>query len=205
MDHVTLSTNHVTQPADHVIQSDATADSMSADSLDCTLSPTVTTAPGTATATNDIESSEQPDEEKADELDTGEETVSEPVCGNVASAPGGGSGVEDIASCTNHTRTFFSRTHIFSLLYTDLFTHTHTHSLSLSPALSLSLSLSLLSISLSSLSLSPSPSLPLSLTADTAKEGIDFPYFHRLHDDVATDFSQRCSDWREKSDSVQSS
>ena len=162
MDHVTSSTNHVTQPADHVIQSDATADSMSVDSLICTSSPTVTMAPGTATATNstnDIESSKQPDEEKADELDTGEETVSEPVCGDVASAPGGGSGVEDIASCKNHTRTFFSRTHIFSLLYTDLFTHTHTLSLSLSR----SLSLSLLSISLSSLSISLSLSISPSL------------------------------------------
>ena len=82
--------------------------------------------------------------EKADKSDAAEEPVSEPVCGGVTSPPGGESGVEDIASCTNHTRTYVD----FLLSY-PLDSFTHTLSLSLTLSLTLSLSLSSLPLSLS--------------------------------------------------------
>ena len=49
VDHVIQKTDHVTEPVDHVIHSDLT---ISVDSLDCTLSSTVSTTPQITMATN---------------------------------------------------------------------------------------------------------------------------------------------------------
>ena len=52
VDHVIQKTDHVTEPVDHVIHSDVTTDTISVDSLDCTLSSTVSTTPQITIATN---------------------------------------------------------------------------------------------------------------------------------------------------------
>ena len=40
----------------------------------------------------------------------------------------------------------------------------------------------------------------------TAKEQrLNFPYFHRLHDDVVNELTGRCNDWKMKSESLQTS
>ena len=52
VDHVIQTTDHVTEPVDHVIHSDVTTDTISVDSLDCTLSSTVSTTPQITMATN---------------------------------------------------------------------------------------------------------------------------------------------------------
>ena len=42
-------------------------------------------------------------------------------------------------------------------------------------------------------------------THTAQEQRLDFPYFHRLHDDVVDELTGRCNDWKMKSESLQTS
>ena len=42
-------------------------------------------------------------------------------------------------------------------------------------------------------------------THTAQEQRLDFPYFHRLHDDVVDELTGRCNDWKMKNESLQTS